>query len=184
MLELKNFIAKGATRICFQHPKDENLCIKVVVRFKEIDVLSKELKVYNYIKQELKDCIVEYQNQLVDTNLGKGIVLSLLRDDDNSYSKTLNYYHKTNNIDKEIISELYHFAYKLIAHDIFFYDFNLNNFTIQIRNNKKKLYYTDLKSFESYKSWGYLKLEKIIPSLARHIMKKRLHKMFKSLNIK
>ena len=62
MLELKNFIAKGATRICFQHPKDENLCIKVVVRFKEIDVLNKELKVYNYIKQELKDYIVEYQN--------------------------------------------------------------------------------------------------------------------------
>ncbi len=184
MLELTKFIAKGATRLCFEHPENKNLCAKVYVRFKDEKLLKRDLQVYSYVKDELKDYVVYHQEQIVQTNLGKAIIAKLLRDDDDSYSKTLNYYYEHNIIDAEIISQLYHFAYKLVEHDIFFYDFNLNNFTIEAKNGKKKLYYTDIKSFERYKSWGFLKLEKIVPFIARYIMKKRLKRLFLNLKIK
>lgn len=181
MLELKKFISKGATRICFEHPNDENLCVKVIVRFKDDKILYKELKAYNYIKDELKDYIVWYDEKVVDTNLGKAVICKLLRDENKEYSKPLSYYK--NEIDDEIKTQLWHFAYKLIEHDIFFYDFNLNNFVIQINNGKKKLYYTDIKSFERYKPLTFLRLERVIPQLARYLMIKRLKKIFKNIGI-
>ena len=183
MLELTKFIAKGATRLCFEHPENKDLCVKVIVRFKDEKLLERELKVYSYLKDELKDYIVYHQEQIVKTNLGKAIIAKLLRDDNGSYSKTLGYYYRNNKIDNEITSQLYHFAYKLVEHDIFFYDFNLDNFTIEVKDSKKKLYYTDIKSFERYKSWGFLRLEKVIPFIARYLMKKRLKKLFSTLNI-
>lgn len=181
-LKLTKFISKGATRICFEHPNNKNLCIKIVSRFKEEGILHKELKAYNQIKYALGDYLTKYEDSLVDTNYGKAIICELLRDDDGKYSNTLNFYR--NSLDEEIISQLYHFAYKLIEYDIFFYDFNLNNFIVQIKQGKKKLYYIDIKSFNNYKPFIYLRLERFIPFIAKHIMIKRLKRFFNNLGIK
>ena len=132
---------------------------------------------------EVQQSLDSVENEIISTNQGPGLVCELLRDDNGSYSKSLYYWLFQNKIDYEIISQLWHFSYCLIEHDIFFYDFNLKNFIIQKRNNHKFLYYTDLKSFENYKSWTFLKLEKIITPLARYLMIKRLRRLFKTLKI-
>ncbi len=181
ILKLSKFISKGATRICFEHPKDKSLCVKVVSRFKDEYILQKELNIYNQIKYVLKEYLVEYKDKLVDTNFGKGVVCEVLRDDNNEYSKTLSFYKEA--LDDEVINQLWHFAYKLIEYDIFFYDFNLNNFIIQIKQGKKKLYYTDIKSFNHYKPYVYLRIERFIPFIARHIMIRRLKRFFYNIGI-
>ena len=183
MLILNKFIGHGATRICFEHPQDVNKCVKIATSPQNTKLLPKEIKTYFSIQSYLSEYLLKYENKLIDTNQGPGLVCELLRDEDGSYSKPLDYWLFQNKMDAEIISQLWHFSYCLIEHDIFFYDFNLKNFIIQKRNNHKFLYYTDLKSFENYKSWTFLKLEKIITSLARYLMIKRLRRLFKTLKI-
>lgn len=183
MLILTKFIGHGATRICFEHPQDVNKCVKIATSPKNTKLLLKEIETYFSIQSYLSEYILKYENKLIDTNQGPGLVCELLRDHDGSYSKPLDYWLFQNKMDAEIISQLWHFSYCLIEHDIFFYDFNLKNFIIQKRNNHKFLYYTDLKSFENYKSWTFLKLEKIITPLARYLMIKRLRRLFKTLKI-
>lgn len=179
MLILTKFIGKGATRLCFEHPADANKCVKVAAHNKDVYLLEQELFVHSCVKSYLGSYVVDYEPDLVDTNLGKGLVCELLRDDCGGYSETLS----RNNLDKEVISELWGFTYHLLEHDIFFYDFNLKNFVIQIKNGQKNLRYTDLKSFMNYKSWAFLKLEKLITPLACHLMIRRLKRLFASLDI-
>lgn len=181
MLILRNFIAKGATRICFEHPQCPQKCVKVAVRSRDAHLLGEELRTYSYVKSYLNEYIPEYDGQLVDTNLGKGLVCELLRDDDGNCSKPLGRYCGGRPAAPEIISQLWHFAYCLTAHDIFFYDFNLQNFVVQQKNGKPCLRFTDLKSFDNYKSWTFLRLEKIIPPLARYLMLRRLKRLFAAL---
>lgn len=182
MLELSKFINKGETRICFEHPYDKNKCVKVASRLKNEKILEKEINNYFRVKNELSGHIVDYEAKLVRTNLGKGVVCALLRDDNGKTSKTLAEYLKQNNFDECLSCQLLHFIYCLLEHDIYFYDFNLKNFMVQIKNGQKILYYTDLKSLNNYKSWTFLKLEKIVPSLAKYLMLRRINRLLKYLN--
>lgn len=183
MLRLSKFIGKGAVRLCFEHPEDENKCIRVTVKYKEEHLLEQELETYQKIKSYLGDYLVKYDDKLVDTTLGKGMVSELLRDDNRQYSKILGYYVYNKELKEKIIEQVIDFARKLVANDIFFYDFNLENFMVQIKDGEPKLKFTDLKSFKKYKPWTYLKLEKFIKPLARHLMKRRMKKLFIYLDI-
>lgn len=183
MLKLSKFIGKGATRICFEHPEDKNKCVKVPVRFKENRILKRELETYQYVKIFLNEYIVKYEEKMVETNQGKGIVCEILRDDSGEYSQTLDKYYQTGKIKNELKNQIKDFAYFLLAEDIFFYDFNLKNFMVQKKKNKVQLKYIDLKSFENYKPWTFLHLEKIITPLGRILMIRRLKKLFKQLGI-
>lgn len=183
MLKLEKFIGKGATRLCFEHPQDANKCMRVAVRYKDDYLLEKELKAYQNIKHYLKDYLVKYEDELIDTNLGKGMVSELLRDDDRQYSKTLDYYVITGTYKEELIAQLLQFLQTLITNNIFFYDFNLENFMVQIKDGKPHLKYTDLKSFEKYKPWTFLRLERVIKPLARHLMIRRMKRLLKFFNI-
>lgn len=59
----------------------------------------------------------------------------------------------------------------------------LKNFVVQIKDGRKNLYYTDLKSLNNYKSWSFLKLEKIIPSLAKYLMVRRIKRLLIQLKM-
>ena len=183
MLRLEKFIGKGATRICFEHPEDSNKCIRVAVRYKDEYLLERELKAYQNIKIYVENYLVKYEDNLINTRLGKGIVSELLRDDNQQYSKTLDCYIHNAKYKDKIIAQVQDFARKLLANNIFFYDFNLENFIVQIKNDEPMLKYTDLKSYKKYKPWTYLKLERVIKPLARHLMKRRMKKLFKYLDI-
>lgn len=183
MLILKDLIGKGATRECYLHPFDANKCVKVPIDGKNTKILERELRYYDFIKATMNGLVVEYDRELVTTNKGLGLVCELLKDDNGELSKPITFYIKNGRIDKELESEFHYFVYQLIENQLYFYDFNLNNFVIQVKNGKKKLKYIDLKSFDNNKSWTFLKLEKIISSLAEIIMTRRLKRLYKMLGI-
>ncbi len=183
MLKLSKFIGKGESRICFEHPDNRNKCVKVSVRHKESHLLEKELKNSLKIKPYLGDFILNYEKKLVDTDQGVGLVCELLRDDNGECSKALAYYLARGEFDDELKKQVWRFYYNLLAHDVFVYDFNLGNFMVQIKNGRKYLKYTDLKSFENCKSWTFLKLERVFPFLAHFIMHRRLKKFFSVIGL-
>ena len=51
ILNVSKFVSKGSTRICFEHPNNERLCVKVVSRFRDEYMLSKELNTYKEIRR-------------------------------------------------------------------------------------------------------------------------------------
>lgn len=183
MLELTKFINKGETRICFEHPLNNDKCVKVALKHKNEKDLLKEICNYFMVKNELSDHIVCYESQCVQTNFGKGVVCDLLRDDNGKISNSLAAFLQDNGLDQELSDQLYHFIYCLLEHNICFYDFNLKNFVVQIKDGRKNLYYTDLKSLNNYKSWSFLKLEKIIPSLAKYLMVRRIKRLLIQLKM-
>ena len=86
-------------------------------------------------------------------------------------------------MNEQIIAEINAFTALLLKNNLFFYDFNLMNFVVQNKKGHFRLRYIDMKSFENYKSWSFLGLEKISPAIARHIMIRRLKRMYKLLNL-
>ena len=183
-LELNNFIGKGATRLCFAHPSDDDKCIKVAMRYKEEYLLERELVTYKKIQSKIGKYLPKYENELVRTNLGKGLVCERIRDFDGKKCNTLAQYLWENKINNEIKSQIKEFADLLLKQNIIFYDFNLENFIVQITSSgKKKLYYSDIKSYQRYKPWTFLGLERLLPPLAKFLMKKRLERLLGILKI-
>jgi len=183
ILILKDLIGKGATRECYLHPTDANKCVKIPIKCNNTKTLTRELKYYFIIKSTINEFIVEYDQTLVETNKGLGLVCELLKDDNGKLSKPITFYINNGTIDKELQSEFHYFVYQLIEHKLYFYDFNLKNFVVQIKNGKKNLKYIDLKSYDNNKSWTFLKLEKIISPLAEKIMIRRLKRLYKMLGM-
>ncbi len=183
MLNLQKFIGKGSSRICFEHPDDPNKCVKIALKPQNETQLFVELKAYKQAAPYLGDYIIHYEPNLVSTNLGRGLVCELLRNDDDTFAKPLTAYVGHLPLDAEIVEQLWNFSYCLLAHDIFFYDFNLQNFVVQLTDGHPKLRYIDIKSFNNYKSWTFLKFEKLCAGLARYLMLRRLKRLFKTLQI-
>lgn len=95
MIILTELIGKGATRDCYQHPTDANKCIKILSRPQNISLLARELKYYPLIRQTMGNFTARYDNQLVETNRGPGLVCELFRDDDGSIQNRLTFMWKT-----------------------------------------------------------------------------------------
>ena len=128
---------------------------------------------YKKLKDTLSPYLCHYEEQLVETNKGIGMVTELLRDSDLTISKPLAHCPKT----PEIKAQIDDFCQRLIDNDIFFYDFNLQNFVIQNLAGKTQLKFIDMKSYRHYKPWTYLGLEKFVPYFARRAMKQRIKKL-------
>ncbi|MCM1322633.1 MAG: PhoP regulatory network YrbL family protein [Acetobacter sp.] len=109
-LHLLYFIGRGAKRICFEHPVYSNKCVKISIHPKDNELLFRELNTYLFVKPILGEHIVVYEERLVETNLGKGLVCELLRDGNGLYSKSLLYYVQTKGVDSEILSQIRYFA--------------------------------------------------------------------------
>lgn len=86
-------IGKGKERACFVHPDDPQKAIKI-----SIGSVSKqsrrEIKFYRRLKQRggVNDPHVPRYYGLCETNLGRGIVVDLIRDQDGQISRPLNWY--------------------------------------------------------------------------------------------
>ncbi len=185
MLELTELIGQGAFRACYKHPLTPGLCIKVFLPGKgSARQFKREIEVYKKVRPALQNFICFYQTELVETNLGPGLINELILDDDGQISQSICYYKGQKQIDDEIISGLNEFSECLLKNNLFFYDFNLLNFVIQKKNGRKLLRFIDLKSYHHYKPWTFLGLEKFIPALARLAMKQRLRKLYSRLGLK
>jgi len=85
------FIGEGSHRVCYEHPEDLNLCIKIG----EIDSIesTRERECYKILeKREISWDALSLFHGLVETNLGTGALCELVRDYDGSISKSLEYY--------------------------------------------------------------------------------------------
>ncbi|MBO4520977.1 MAG: hypothetical protein J5787_07200 [Alphaproteobacteria bacterium] len=179
MLILEKRIGLGAVRECYEHPTDKAKCVKVLLPHAGLSVFERELKNYTAVKDVLKDFVIPCEKELVETNKGPGMICDLITDDNGEISQMIFNYKK----DAEVKEKLDAFAALLLTHKLFFYDFNMYNFVVQIKNGKKNLKYIDLKSFRRNKSWCFLKLENVFDFLARTIMTRRLKRLYRDLGI-
>ncbi len=174
MIKLNKMIGYGAVRACYEHPQNQRLCIKVFLKQGNAKKsFTDEINLYKKLKDTLSPYLCRYEEQLVETDKGIGMVTELLRDSDLTISKPLAHCTKT----PEIKAQIDDFCQRLIDNDIFFYDFNLQNFVIQKLAGKTQLKFIDMKSYRRYKPWTYLGLEKFVPYFARRAMKQRIKKL-------
>lgn len=182
MLQLERIINMGARRLCLYHPSNPNKCVKIAMHYKNIWQLKNELYGYKKAKHLLKDFLPEYEEELVETNLGPGLVCELIRNDDGSVSRWLVDDMRAHTISPEIMAQLHQYAKIVIDNNIPLYDPNPCNFLVQKKNGKERLVFSDMKSYNDYKPWVYLHLEKVIPALNRSILKRRMAKLFSKLD--
>ncbi len=180
-LKLNYIINMGARRLCMQHPDSPDKCIKVAKYYRHIGQLRHELLAYRAVKQHLEDYLPKYDAELINTNLGPGLVCEIVRDDDGTESRMLIDYALKDGITPEIMRQFHAFAEIVQKNSIPFYDMNPNNFLVQVKNGKPRLVYIDMKYYNDYKPWIYLHLERCIPAISRMIVRRRIERMTSTL---
>ena len=184
MLYLTEYIGGSAVRECYVHPLDRNLCVKVVKHKADLPELTREISVAKLLAPYLKDYIVRYDDGLVETDKGLGLVCELVRnEDDGELALSLAQYQErfgAENVEPELRKVLE----SLIRDNLFFYDFNRSNFVVKrMASGGKKVVFIDLKGFHKNHYMGFLKMERFIAPLARNIMFRRMRTLYLELNI-
>ena len=139
-LDKNHYIGEGEIRFCYEHPHDEKRCIKIPRKETTRDYTEKELK---YFKKLSKRSRVNFQFPFyadflgeVETNLGRGQIFDLVRDETtNNISKTLEYYlTKSNSIDDEKLEGALKLLKKqMINHKVFTRDLRARNICCRIK---------------------------------------------------
>lgn len=90
MIQLSDdlIIGKGRDRVCYVHPHEKNLCIKISIGSNKQS--KREARYFNFLESRQADLskISIFQGNVI-TNLGKGYAFDLIRDEDGSVAKTL-----------------------------------------------------------------------------------------------
>lgn len=183
VLHLQKLIGRGGTRECWQHPLDDNLCVKVNLEHRKNNSLLYEIRVYERIKNLLPGLIPVMYPDLVETDKGQGLVSELVRDDDGTISPSLRDCFERGDDMKEILNPLNRIIKRLIVRDIFFFDLNKGNFAVQTVHGKKTVVMTDIKSLNRAGFKGFLHLERIFAPLARNIMFRRIRRLYTDLGL-
>lgn len=181
MLKLERIINKGARRLCLYHPEDPTKCVKVAMNHRHNYQLQNELDAYKKTRHLLAEFLPAYEENLVETNLGPGLVCDLICDDDGEPSRWLHNYMQERKVNDNIMEQMYRFADIVRTNIIPFYDPNTCNFLVQQKDGKERVVFTDMKSYNDYKPWIYLRLEKVIPAITRRIIDRRMDVLFRKL---
>ena len=180
MIYLKKMISHGRVRACYYHPEHTHLCVKVALSPKHVKLLQKELDNDALFQEKIGSYVPRYY-QLIKTDKGIGLESDLIRDDDGKLSpRLLDYFTTHATLNKQLLQQFQDFFQRLFQYNLWFYDFNNENFLIQTKKGKEHLIFCDTKSFNRNNSWSFLKLEYMIPFLARIRMKRRVHRFYKS----
>lgn len=95
-------IGKGRDRICYEHPTQRNLCIKISFNSNKQSI--REVKYFSYLTKKNKDLSkISSFVSLIRTNKGNGYVFELIRDDNEHISKTLRQYLESKEFSLEYI---------------------------------------------------------------------------------
>ena len=185
MIHLQDYIGGSAVRQCFRHPEDEDKCVKVVKNKKDIPGLMREVRISNLVRPYLEDYIVRYEDELVETDKGPGLVCTLVRDEvSGAVSPALAVYQEKGGCIADIEADLREILRRLVEHNLFFYDFNRGNFVVKTeRGGRRRLVFIDLKGFHKNSYSGFLKMERYIAPLARIIMFRRMRTLYRQLEL-
>ena len=93
-LKKSDLIASGTNRACYAHPEDDKKCIKVTISGNHKET-NREISYYKYLqKKDISwDMLAQFYGT-IQTNLGDGEVVELIKDYDLSVSKSLDYYFR------------------------------------------------------------------------------------------
>ncbi len=101
LLNTSYFIGKGLHRECYIHPKDAQLCIKIVVAG-DLSESKREQSYYKRLqKKGINWDILPRFHGVIETNMGAGAVFDLIRDYDGEVSKTLEHYLSHEQLDRK-----------------------------------------------------------------------------------
>jgi hypothetical protein len=142
ILNKKHYIAEGLERICYYHPTNLNLCIKIGKIGVDVKRLDFEVSYYNKISNKYKNYEYEFHTKYygkIQTNLGIGYVYDIVRDQkSNKISLTLRDYLLTKNspINDSIIKmALNRLKSCMIRNKIFVGDLRARNLCCKIMND-------------------------------------------------
>lgn len=175
------YLASGSRRDVYIHPEDENLCIKIQKSNGKHNLYEEEF----YKKHPDVELLPQYKGQ-IKTNLGRGLVVELIRDFDGEISQSLHNYLTSKTISaKEAYDYVKHIADEIVNHKILLHDDNLNNVLLKktapnsfkpvlvdgfgVRNNSLK--------YRLRKKFSFLALRKSKQQLA--LMANRVSHQFK-----
>ena len=160
------------------------LYLTVVKHKADLPELTREISVAKLLAPYLKDYIVRYDDGLVETDKGLGLVCELVRnEDDGELALSLAQYQERFGAD-DVEPELRKVLESLIRDNLFFYDFNRSNFVVKrMASGGKKVVFIDLKGFHKNHYMGFLKMERYIAPLARNIMFRRMRTLYRELNL-
>ncbi|MCG8426824.1 MAG: PhoP regulatory network YrbL family protein [Chromatiales bacterium] len=152
MIHLETVLTQGRTRTIYEHPTDQGWVIKVLKRhtyatggklslvirstlhsfFPSLSDNLRDLRNYKKLSADLKLYIPEYRPTLIQTDKGPGLASQKVLDDNGQPSQTLLNYLQDN---KRLSNELKHLSEQffdtLLKKQLYFFDFNQNNFLIQ-----------------------------------------------------
>ncbi len=165
MLILKKPLAEGMMRTCWLHPRDEQKCVKVAKKKSDVKILEKELRVYQKVKATLAPFICQYDDLLVETNRGPGLICELVCDDAGKAAQNLSTFLKQEGCDDSLKQHFDTFFKIILQNNFYFTDFNLDNFLVFYKDKEITIRYIDLKSYRDTKA--AIKLEIVFPFLWR-----------------
>ena len=201
MVRLEEVLAQGRTRTVYQHPEDLGWIIKIVTRqtwrsadklsliirstlqtlFPFLSVNHRDMRAYNKLNECLKAFIPEYRTTLLKTSKGTGLVTRKIVDDDATMSSNLSTYLQNNqHLTGELEESFRQFFDLLIRNNIYFYDFNHDNFLIQKKDGHELLWFIDLKGYRKDKS--FLRLTYLSAKQAEIKMTRRIGQFYDRLN--
>lgn len=188
MIEItdKHYIAEGLARICYYHPDNNNLCIKIGKPEVEVEHLYKEIKYYHKIKD--KDIskfnypfYANYHGE-IQTNLGTGFVYDLVKDEiTQEISLTLRHYLEMIDspfLDVVFIEGLERLKEQMIKHKVFVGDLRARNICVKVlKDNSIELVVIDglgHRDFFPFADWfgNYAKKK-----VERRFLKANLHSL-------
>ena len=135
MLQLRKdqFIGNGKGRLCYRHPEDSRKCVKVCIPGQNAEVEARRERVY-FEKYRSRGCPMEHIatiHGLVNTNYGKGSVISLVVEPDGLIAKPLAYYIERGASISDFDAELSELRDYLLREGIICSDFNDGNVLLQ-----------------------------------------------------
>ena len=135
-----HYIAEGLARVCYAHPDNENLCIKIGKPNVEVAHLYKEIKYFEKIKSKNTSnyaypFYAMYHGE-IETNLGVGFVYDLIKDETTgNISLTLRHYLEMENCpftDAYFVKELERLKQQMITHKVHVGDLRARNICVKV----------------------------------------------------
>ena len=181
----KMVINRGRERICYEHPENDQLVIKITLGSsgRKSRANHHELKGYLLLREEKKDLsFVSHCHGFVNTNYGEGLVCDSIRDNDGTISKTIWYIVVLEeNCDVEYILQVVEkFCNFLMFHQIWIFDLNLKNIALKLlADGTYKPYVIDMKG--RYVNHEFIPLSTYIPYFANKKLKRRSEQLLRRI---
>lgn len=165
----RDILASGDTRKVYTHPEDPALCIKIPKPSLKRRTLRREIRYLRKYATRASSFLTLFHGT-VDSNLGKGYIYDLIRDEDGSVSRTLAQCRDLDGLEEKI----YDLYLTCLKNKVILSDMNLRN--ILARRGKGSDY--DLWVVDGIGNSDYIK----ICDLSYYFMKKKMVRKFSRLN--